>query len=292
MNSMEYILTVEGERYISRINAQMMQMHVVRIDVGSGTVNNPELLTDLTNRKQTIQIESIDQYLNTSVLHCLITNLDVHEGYLLQQAGVFAYDAVDNRVVMILIGQDQAGEKIPAIEEREVQYLHNIGIQVSSTREIIFDKSLNDFISKEYLEYALKRKGRILTGPVNTVIGLYDILLVSDGVTRAYIDSGTGKVIYYGASPKTFIQEAEVTQLTRENVRNRSFSFTQIANTGNYIYLAIPASFGAPQFTVDGWTGGFFLSGSAKLSESYNIYRSDNSGIGITTVNVVVEMGG
>lgn len=49
---MDYILTVEGERYMARVNAQMMPMHLIRVDVGSGIVAQPELLTSLTEKSR------------------------------------------------------------------------------------------------------------------------------------------------------------------------------------------------------------------------------------------------
>lgn len=175
---MDYILTVEGGRYMARVNAQMMPMHLARVDVGSGTSGQPEQLTELANKKQTIQIDSIEQDGNTAVLHCMLTNLELHTGYQLQQAGVYAHDAVDNKDVLIFVGQDERGEWIPPIEEREAQWLHNIGLQVSTTKEITFDLRVNDFVRKGYLEDRLEDRGRVLVGPINTEIGENDILLI------------------------------------------------------------------------------------------------------------------
>ena len=177
---MDYILTVEGERYMARVNAQMMPMHLVRVDVGSGTAAQPELLTSLTDKRQTIQIDSIEQDGNTAIIHCMLTNLELHTGYQLQQAGVYAHDSVDDKDVLIFIGQDERGEWIPPIEEREAQWLHNIGIKISTTKQITFDLSVNDFVRKGYLEERLERNGRVLVGPVDTEIGDNDILLVLD----------------------------------------------------------------------------------------------------------------
>lgn len=35
---MKYVLTASGERYLARVNAQMIRMHLVRVEVGSGVV--------------------------------------------------------------------------------------------------------------------------------------------------------------------------------------------------------------------------------------------------------------
>lgn len=177
---MDYILTVEGERYMTRVNAQMMPMHLVRVDVGSGIVSQPEFLTSLTDKKQTIQIDSIEQDGNTAIIHCMLTNLELHTGYQLQQAGVYAHDTVDNKDVLIFVGQDERGERIPPIEEREAQWLHNIAVKISSTKNITFDLSVNDFVRKGLLEEKLDQRGRVLAGPIDTEIGDNDILLILD----------------------------------------------------------------------------------------------------------------
>lgn len=165
---------------MARVNAQMMPMHLVRVDVGSGTVAQPELLVSLTDKKQTIQIDSIEQDGNTAIIHCMLTNLELHTGYQLQQAGVYAHDAIDSKDILIFIGQDERGEWIPPIEEREAQWLHNIAVKVSSTKDITFDLSVSDFVRKGYLEERLEKNGRVLVGPINTKIEENDILLILD----------------------------------------------------------------------------------------------------------------
>ena len=173
---MKYVLTASGERYLARVNAQMIRMHLVRVEVGSGVSAAPEKLEALLDVKQRLQIESVEQDVNEAIIHCMLTNLELHEGYLLQQSGVYAHDSVANRDVLIFVGQDAEGEWIPPIEEREVQYLHNIAVRVSSTDKITFDVSVSDFVRKDYLDQKLeehmRHSGHIFVGaaPTNLVI--------------------------------------------------------------------------------------------------------------------------
>ena len=44
---MKYVLTASGERYLARVNAQMIRMHLVRVEVGSGVSAAPEKLEAL-----------------------------------------------------------------------------------------------------------------------------------------------------------------------------------------------------------------------------------------------------
>lgn len=181
---MKYVLTASGERYLARVNAQMIRMHLVRVEVGSGVSAAPEKLEALLDVKQRLQIESVEQDVNEAIIHCMLTNLELHEGYLLQQSGVYAHDSVANRDVLIFVGQDAEGEWIPPIEEREVQYLHNIAVRVSSTDKITFDVSVSDFVRKDYLDQKLeehmRHSGHIFVGAADTEIREGDVLLIMD----------------------------------------------------------------------------------------------------------------
>ena len=89
-----------------------------------------------------------------------------------------------NRDVLIFVGQDAEGEWIPPIEEREVQYLHNIAVRVSSTDKITFDVSVSDFVRKDYLDQKLeehmRHSGHIFVGAADTEIREGDVLLIMD----------------------------------------------------------------------------------------------------------------
>lgn len=100
---------------------------------------------------------------------------------------------------------------------------------------------------------------------------------------------------YYGVST---VQSAEqitndfIKGLTRELTTSRTGSFKVNAQNGQYIYFAIPASFGTPAFFVGGFEGGFSkvktfnFTNSSNFSENYDIYKSTNAGLGQTTVEV------
>ena len=75
------------------------------------------------------------------------------------------------------------------------------------------------------------------------------------------------------------------------NARQITFSVT--AGVGEYIYYIIRNAWGTPTFTVGGFEGGFQLVGDdvaytnpRSFSDTYDVWRSDNSGLGATTVVV------
>lgn len=99
--------------------------------------------------------------------------------------------------------------------------------------------------------------------------------------------------IYYGSST---IENFNITNLTRVLRANRIMSVvidgTDDINT--YLYICLPYSYGTPTFTVNGFDGGFeLIDNNFQLDRyatgtpiRYSIYRSDNGGLGATTINI------
>lgn len=94
---------------------------------------------------------------------------------------------------------------------------------------------------------------------------------------------------FWGTS-SNFTQIDSLQSSSLSNSRLQTFTVT--AATNEYIYLAIPASFGDPVFCVGNIEGGFVLDNTITFTNpynveiTYNIYRSDNHSLGITTVIV------
>lgn len=67
-------------------------------------------------------------------------------------------------------------------------------------------------------------------------------------------------------------------------------TITVNAEVGEYIWYVLPHRLGTPTFAVGGFEGGFSMIATETLtngsgySELYNIYRSDNAGLGTVTV--------
>lgn len=99
---------------------------------------------------------------------------------------------------------------------------------------------------------------------------------------------------YYGvaAEPES-VNSAFLLGLTNKVLTgSRSRSITVNANTGEYIWYAVPTRLGACGFKVGGFDGGFTLASTfshtnaSGYTENYNVYRSDNVSLGNTTVEV------
>lgn len=115
-------------------------------------------------------------------------------------------------------------------------------------------------------------------------------LSVADGQTSAIksVSVNFANQIYFGAASDL----TTVTQLDKvlSNVKTRTI--TVDAGTAEYIVYAIPSRLGNVTFYVSGFEGGFespveqILTNTSGYQETYKIYRSTNSGLGLTTVEI------
>ena len=99
--------------------------------------------------------------------------------------------------------------------------------------------------------------------------------------------------VYWGvAENKSSFDSAFVLDLTKGLQGSKAKTFTVNAAAGQHIYYAIPTRYGTPGFKVGGFDGGFAKAGTIDFTnasgymESYDIWKSDNAGLGNTTVVV------
>ena len=99
--------------------------------------------------------------------------------------------------------------------------------------------------------------------------------------------------VYYGAAiaPDSYDSNF-IVGLNKKLRGNKLSSFEANADEGEYIYYCLPTRYGACSFKVGGFEGGFTLlstlafTNASGYTEDYYIYRSDNSSLGHTTVEV------
>lgn len=107
--------------------------------------------------------------------------------------------------------------------------------------------------------------------------------------TSIYFRNG----VYWGvgADSEAF-DSAFVLTLTKGLQASKGKTFTVNAGTGQHIYYAVPTRYGTCAFNVGGFDGGFGkaatidFTNASGYTESYDIYKSDNAGLGSTTVKV------
>lgn len=99
--------------------------------------------------------------------------------------------------------------------------------------------------------------------------------------------------LFYGAAAapelynEDFIKSLENNQLAP----SKGIEFTVNAGKSEYIYFCLPESYGTPKFSVGGFEGGFTLVETVdyinNITTRYNIWKSDNTNLGDTTIKVV-----
>lgn len=99
--------------------------------------------------------------------------------------------------------------------------------------------------------------------------------------------------VYWGAAEEQeAFDSAFILSLTKGLQASRTKTFTVNAGAGQHIYYAVPSRYGACSFNVGGFDGGFGkvatieFTNASGYAEDYDIYKSDNAGLGSTTVKV------
>lgn len=88
------------------------------------------------------------------------------------------------------------------------------------------------------------------------------------------------------------VNNAFIQGLQKQLTGSKSREITVTAGAGQYIFYAIPTSFGAPTFFVGGFEGGFEkiktfdYQNASGYTESYDVWRSENANLGKTTVTI------
>lgn len=98
---------------------------------------------------------------------------------------------------------------------------------------------------------------------------------------------------YWGTSNSNTYDSHFVQSLVKELSTTRAKSFTvNAARDDDHIFYCIPASFGEAKFSVGGFEGGFTkvttiqYTNAYHYTETYDIYKSTQGGLGTTTVTV------
>lgn len=101
--------------------------------------------------------------------------------------------------------------------------------------------------------------------------------------------------VYYGVATEPSVYDSAfiLGLMVKPELRsNKTPSFSVDAGDGQYVYYCLPTEMGTCSFSVNGFDGGFSLIATTNLknvsgyTEEYYIYRSDNVGLGQTTVLV------
>ena len=165
--------------------------------------------------------------------------------------------------------------------------------EIGETVDVVFGWGYNKFIESQTCdstEMSAATRSTTVRGITETTSKL---LVASDGVkTKSKLITIPFKqACYYGTANTTPTSEIIIDTFTRDLKFDKGSTVTITANTGDYIYFILPKSLEDITFYVGGFEGGFsIINNDFKFSRYGNVYdcvliRSDNSGLGTTTIN-------
>lgn len=142
---MKFYLTEAGSRKLSEVVAGSV-MTITKAFASDILSTEPKKLAEIPGKKQDIQINSVSIDNGNATLKLTLTNLQVTQEYQLKQIGIYASFGVEE--ILFIVGQDRAGEKVPAISDREIEYDYQISFAFDTAAEVKIAVSANDFIKK------------------------------------------------------------------------------------------------------------------------------------------------
>lgn len=143
---MEFMITKKGKELQANLIAGATLIFT-KAEGGTGYSNTPEELLTIQGLKQNLQLDEIEFKKDEGKTKLLLTlsNLSNNTEYILKQVGIYAKTA-DTEEILYCIGQDIAGERVPAISEKEISYEYTLFFAFDNAYQVTLDVSDNDFV--------------------------------------------------------------------------------------------------------------------------------------------------
>lgn len=171
--------------------------------------------------------------------------------------------------------------------------LSNLVINWTYNKSNIVSQSFNGSNLPDTGQRSYTVEGPVTTNTTYTVKGNDGTKDASKSITFTFQNK-----VYYGVSPETVsgnVNSAFILGLTGSKFASSKSSvgtITANAEAGNYIFYAQPASFAEPTFNIGGFDTTFPLFATIDFTnasghqESYKVYRSNQAGLGSTSMTV------
>lgn len=177
------------------------------------------------------------------------------------------------------------------------QVLNSLVLNVSATRSIISAQAsdlINGSASVTVNSGTFNYPFSLVQNTQTSILLNLRALDIENEVALSSVRIYWKSLIYWGAGLCGSDLGAFILGLSNSRLNDTkvSTSLTVDAGSTNKIYFAQPSSFSSPTFSVSGFFGGFLLLGSVEITNSYGVsmtydlYESDQPGLGLTTVVV------
>lgn len=177
---------------------------------------------------------------------------------------------------------------------------NNVGtVEMGSVvKEVVISWALNKKPTSQTLDGSaveVTARSKTLTGLALSANKTYTLSVVDE---RGATDSANTSVsflngVYYGVLENgKEVASADILALTKKLQGSKGITFTANAGATQRIIYAIPTRYGTPNFNVGGFDGGFAkaktfnFTNASGYAESYDVWLSENVGLGSTTVKV------
>lgn len=134
----------------------------------------------------------------------------------------------------------------------------------------------------------------VIRSSVKAVLSSYNFVFEDeeDTTMEAYIKFVD--IVHYGVASAGSLTDSFLLNGLSGHVlsETKETKFSVNVGAGNYIWFALPVSYGTPKFTVGGFEGGFSSQGTFNHTNnlgyrtSYEVWRSVNRGLGDVTVTI------
>lgn len=163
-----------------------------------------------------------------------------------------------------------------------------------SIESITYTWSFNKNITEQTLDgikLDINLRTYTIKGPFDSTTS--KTLIVNDGVKEfsksAVLNYYPG--IYFGCSDKLTLEMSDIIKFNNKLLPSKNTTVTVNAEQQEYIYICIPYIYGEAIFKVGGFEGGFALIDDNFTFNKYSpiryrIYKSDNKGLGNTTITI------
>ena len=124
---------------------------ITKIEASDAYSSNEGALLSVQNMKQELEIQEIAVIEGASHLKFVLHNVGLAEEYMLRQIGIYARQDEQAEEILYIIGQDKAGERVPASSEKLVEYEYDLMINTENTYEVQVNVKGSFFATKEEL---------------------------------------------------------------------------------------------------------------------------------------------
>lgn len=163
------MLTRKGELLHAKVEINLCKLHLTKIKLGSGVLEDGqqlETLTDLIRPQQTVGIGSVtDNKDGTVTIEGIITNADLETGYTVTEMGLFATDP-DKGEILYAITRDAHPDYLPAKGGATiVAQEFNLSIGITNAANVTATIHMGSLATIEHIQKIIKMLQEHNTAP-------------------------------------------------------------------------------------------------------------------------------